>query len=74
MKNPIKTAMIYLIKFYRKYLSGTKSAPTCRFIPTCSEYAIEAITKHGAIKGGGLALWRLLRCNPLCKGGYDPVP
>lgn len=48
--------------------------PCCRFIPTCSQYALEAIEKYGAIKGGILALRRILRCNPLCKGGYDPVP
>ena len=48
--------------------------PCCRFIPTCSQYALEAIQKYGAIKGGFLALRRILRCNPLCKGGYDPVP
>ena len=48
--------------------------PSCRFTPTCSEYAMEAIQKHGAWKGGLLAIWRILRCNPFCKGGYDPVP
>ncbi len=51
-----------------------KRYPTCRFCPTCSEYAIIAIEKHGAAKGGLLAIWRILRCNPFCKGGYDPVP
>ena len=48
--------------------------PSCRFQPTCSQYAIEAIQKHGALKGGALAFWRILRCNPFSKGGYDPVP
>ncbi|MEZ4399102.1 MAG: membrane protein insertion efficiency factor YidD [Kofleriaceae bacterium] len=61
------------IRFYRRYLSGLKRAPTCRFLPTCSEYAIEAIERRGPIVGFGKAVWRILRCNPLCKGGYDPV-
>ena len=47
--------------------------PCCRFYPTCSEYAIEAIEKYGAFKGFFMAVWRILRCNPFCKGGYDPV-
>ena len=66
--------MIYMIKFYRKYLSRLKAAPTCAYIPTCSQYALEAIEKYGAIKGCFLALYRILRCNPFSKGGYDPVP
>ena len=51
-----------------------KPGPTCKFTPTCSEYGIEAIEKFGALKGGLLTLWRILRCNPFSKGGYDPVP
>lgn len=70
----MKKIFIGLIKFYRKYLSGLKTAPTCKFYPTCSQYAMEAIEKHGIIKGGLLAVWRILRCNPFSKGGYDPVP
>ncbi len=65
--------LIALIRFYRKCISPLK-LPCCRFTPTCSQYAIEAITVHGAFKGTLLAIWRVLRCNPLCKGGYDPVP
>ena len=61
------------IRFYRRYLSGLKRAPTCRFVPTCSEYALEAIERRGAVVGTLKALWRILRCNPLCRGGYDPV-
>ena len=49
-------------------------APTCKYIPTCSEYGIEAIEKYGALKGSFLTAWRILRCNPFSKGGYDPVP
>ena len=70
----MKKIFIGLIKFYRKYISGMKSSPTCKFIPTCSEYSIEAIEKYGALKGGLLSIWRILRCNPFSKGGYDPVP
>lgn len=70
----MKKILIGLIKFYRKYLSGLKKAPTCKYFPTCSEYAIEALEKHGVLKGGLLAVWRILRCNPFSKGGYDPVP
>ena len=70
----MKHLLIRLIRFYRKHLSGLKAGPTCRFTPTCSQYALEAIEKYGAIKGGLMALWRIIRCNPLSKGGYDPVP
>jgi uncharacterized protein len=61
------------IHFYRRYLSGFKRAPTCRFAPTCSAYALEAIEQRGPFVGSLKALWRILRCNPLCRGGYDPV-
>jgi putative membrane protein insertion efficiency factor len=73
-ENSMKTVFLWLIRFYQKYISPCKQ-PCCRFVPTCSQYAYEAITKYGAIKGGVLALWRLLRCNPFNKGDiYDPVP
>ena len=61
------------IRFYRRFLSGLKPAPTCRFLPTCSEYAIEAIQRRGPVIGLAKAMWRVARCNPLCRGGYDPV-
>ena len=61
-----------MIKFYRKYISSLKS-PCCRFSPTCSEYALEAISKYGALKGGFLSIKRVLKCHPFNKGGYDPV-
>ena len=65
--------LLWLVRFYRVSISPMHR-PCCRFIPTCSQYAMEAIQKYGALKGGFLALRRILRCNPLCKGGYDPVP
>jgi len=69
----IGTLLILPIRFYQKFISPLKP-PTCRFTPTCSQYAIEAIRKHGPIKGLGLAVWRILRCNPWGGSGYDPVP
>ncbi len=68
-----KNWLIALIRFYQKHISA-HTAPCCRFSPTCSAYAIEALQRHGVIFGTALAVWRLLRCNPLCRGGYDPVP
>lgn len=70
----MKKIFIGLIKFYRKYLSPLKGHATCKYFATCSQYAIEAIEKYGVLKGGLLAVWRILRCNPFSKGGYDPVP
>ncbi len=69
----MKTFLLCCIRFYRKHLSHY-SHGCCRFTPTCSAYALEAIEVHGALKGTALSLWRILRCNPLFKGGYDPVP
>ena len=69
----MKQLLLLLIRFYRRVLSPLKPA-CCRFYPTCSEYALEAIAEYGAIRGGLLSVWRILRCNPFCKGGYDPVP
>ena len=69
----MKTAFLSMIRFYQKKISPL-FPPRCRFYPTCSQYAVEAIERFGACKGGALALWRLLRCNPLFPGGYDPVP
>ena len=65
--------LIWLIKFYRKYISP-KTPPSCKFTPTCSQYGLESIERFGAFKGGFMTLWRILRCNPFSKGGYDPVP
>jgi putative membrane protein insertion efficiency factor len=62
------------VRLYRRVISPMKRVPSCRFLPTCSEYAIEAVQQRGIVVGGGLATWRILRCNPLCRAGYDPVP
>lgn len=61
------------LRFYRRFLSPWKP-PMCRFSPTCSQYAIEALETHGLVRGTMLALGRIARCHPLCKGGHDPVP
>ncbi|WP_330637100.1 membrane protein insertion efficiency factor YidD [Faecalicatena fissicatena] len=70
----VKKILIGLVRVYQKYLSPLKGHSTCIYFPTCSQYAVEAIEKYGALKGGLLAVWRILRCNPFSKGGYDPVP
>ena len=65
--------LLRLILFYRKYLSPLKSTK-CPYFPSCSQYGLEAVERFGFVKGGFLMLWRILRCNPFSKGGYDPVP
>lgn len=69
----MKHVMIWLIRLYKKYISPLKP-PCCRFTPTCSAYAIEAFQKRGFFAGFILMTWRILRCNPFGRGGYDPVP
>jgi putative membrane protein insertion efficiency factor len=69
----MKYPLLWLIRAYQIVLSPMLP-PSCRFEPSCSHYGYEAIQKHGAIKGTCLAVWRVLRCNPWGKGGYDPVP
>jgi len=69
----MRILLIFFIKLYKIVLSPLLP-PACRFYPTCSEYALEAIKKHGSLKGLYLTLRRLLRCHPLCEGGFDPVP
>ena len=69
----MKAILTAIIKLYKKFISPVLP-PSCRFYPTCSEYAIEAIDSFGAIKGTWLSIKRVVRCNPLSKGGYDPVP
>ena len=69
----MKKISLFLIRFYQKHISPGLPA-TCRFVPTCSDYAIQAIERFGFLKGSLISLWRILRCNPFCKGGYDPGP
>lgn len=69
----MKYLMIWLVRLYRKFISPIKP-PCCRFTPTCSAYALEAFSKRGFFVGLILTVWRILRCNPFSKGGYDPVP
>jgi len=65
--------LLALLRIYKRLISPILP-PACRFEPSCSEYAMEAIELHGSWHGSRLALWRLLRCNPFCRGGFDPVP
>lgn len=84
-KNVIKSVLIRLylaprqllalpIRLYRRFISPLKGGPTCRFTPSCSEYALEAIAEWGFFVGGALSVWRILRCNPFGGCGHDPVP
>ena len=69
----MKRMLMAMVRFYRAAISPLRP-PCCRFYPTCSQYALEALEKYGALKGGYLAVRRILRCNPFHPGGYDPVP
>ena len=69
----LRRAATLPIRFYRRFLSPLKP-PMCRFSPTCSQYAVEAIERHGIVRGSCYAVWRIARCHPFCEGGYDPVP
>ncbi|MDQ0284918.1 putative membrane protein insertion efficiency factor [Desulfofundulus luciae] len=68
----MRALVIAGLRFYQRFISPLKP-PSCRFYPVCSEYAVQAVAKYGVARGLLLALWRLLRCHPLCRGGYDPV-
>lgn len=68
-----KKVLIWLVNVYRKYISPMKVRPSCRFYPTCSQYALDALEKYGALKGGWLAMRRILKCHPFHPGGYDPL-
>ncbi len=70
----MKYLCMALIRFYRRFLSPLKGAPTCRFTPSCSAYALEAYEKRGFFAGFALSFWRILRCSPFSPAGYDPVP
>ncbi len=73
MAGGMRRLFLLLIRFYQRWVSPLKG-PTCRFHPTCSHYAYEAIARHGVLAGGWLATRRILRCHPFHPGGYDPVP
>ncbi len=70
----MKYICMAIIRFYQRFLSPLKGAPTCRFTPSCSAYALEAYEKRGFFAGFALSIWRILRCSPLSPAGYDPVP
>ena len=74
IKIRMKRILIFFVRIYRKYISPMKGGASCRYIPTCSQYAIEALEKYGALKGSYLAVRRILRCHPFHKGGFDPLP
>jgi len=65
--------LIAIIRVYQKWVSPLLGN-NCRFFPSCSQYAIEALRKYGVLKGVCYSLWRIVRCNPFCKGGFDPIP
>ena len=69
-----KAIAIWPLRIYKRYLSPLKGAPSCRFHPTCSSYAVQAIEEHGALKGSWMGFLRVMRCHPFHPGGYDPVP
>jgi uncharacterized protein len=70
--NPFAQLALSLLRGY-KWLLSPLFPPACRYVPTCSEYAMEAVERYGTVRGGWMAAWRLLRCHPFVKGGYDPV-
>jgi putative membrane protein insertion efficiency factor len=74
IQNLPRLMLLVLIRFYQETFSRVLPADTCRFYPSCSHYGYQAIYKYGAIKGLGMAVWRVLRCNPFNPGGFDPVP
>lgn len=69
----MKSLALWTLRTYKRWLSPL-FPPSCRYVPTCSEYAIEAVERFGVLRGGFMAAWRLLRCHPFVEGGYDPVP
>jgi putative membrane protein insertion efficiency factor len=73
VRNWPRLAILALIRFYQMTVSKGLPADTCRFYPSCSHYGYQAVYKYGALKGGLMAIWRVLRCNPFNPGGYDPV-
>src|SRR4051794_20397534 len=72
MNQRATSVVLYLLRGYKGALSPLLR-PACRYVPTCSDYAMEAVDRHGVLRGGSMAMWRVLRCHPFVKGGYDPV-
>ena len=72
MNKLAQRAVLEMLRGY-KWLVSPLLPPACRYVPTCSEYAMEAVEQHGVLRGGIMAAWRVLRCHPLARGGYDPV-
>ena len=72
MRHFLKVIVLQLLRFY-KWAISPLFPPACRYVPTCSQYAMEAVERYGALRGGSMALMRLLRCHPFTRGGYDPV-
>lgn len=68
----MKSLALMLLRLYKRWISPV-FPPSCRYVPTCSEYAMEAVERYGAVRGGAIAAWRVMRCHPLAKGGLDPV-
>jgi putative membrane protein insertion efficiency factor len=73
-RNWPRLGLLALIRLYQMTISRGLPADTCRFYPSCSHYGYQAIYKYGVLKGSGMAAWRILRCNPFNRGGFDPVP
>ena len=73
MGNTAKAVLLAMLRGY-KWAISPLFPPSCRYVPTCSEYAAEAVERHGALRGSAMAAWRVLRCHPFVRGGYDPVP
>ncbi|MGD7002524.1 membrane protein insertion efficiency factor YidD [Corynebacterium halotolerans] len=73
-RNPLARVLFGAVRFYQNYISALKMGPTCRFEPSCSRYSLEALSRHGAIKGILLSVVRLSKCGPWHPGGFDPVP
>lgn len=80
MKHPVRILtdlpadmLVFVVRLYQASLSGMIGRQ-CKFVPTCSEYFIQAVRRHGALRGGTMGLWRLCRCHPFSRGGFDPVP
>jgi len=68
----MKALALSMLRMYKRWISPSL-APSCRYVPTCSEYAMEAIERYGVVRGSAMGAWRILRCHPFVKGGYDPV-